>query len=519
MRPEKIIPYTDLRGRVLNDNRSLDPSSLNSEPIEHKPEQVQIPPTQVATLQREATVFKRNDNFLFVLPKQYTYDMFEGNGVLDPKGNFVVLIVGPFGSGKNSVVNNAIKKAGDYVQQAVEHTSRQKRPSETEGIEYYFVTKDKFERMAQNDELLVWGHLTGNYYGYSIKSIQEALNSGKVLILPQGPNNAGPLKNALEKRNVPVVIVFISPLSREELSSLGGIDKAIAILEERMNGTERNRLKERSDISRAMFESLPDIPLIENSTGNLEKATVNLLSLINVTQKSPQLKFLETGELPKIYLDTTNMKANKNIAVIITGPSGVGKDTIFKELAKGLKFIEPLSHTDRPKRKGEEESVNYYYVSTDEFEKMMGDNHFVEWVMVHNNQRYGKTVKTTQLALDSGNDLIYALNTSAREYYKAIFKKFSIPYVDMFISPLTKEELEKPNGIEKAVSILEARIRKRNAGETEEQIQGRLKVAREWFQEASKYSHIIANVEGNLNNAVNELKQIILAKKNKVKQE
>lgn len=465
-------------------------------------------------------------DYLFTLPLEETFPCFEGQGKIDSKGNLAVIVVGPFAGGKNSVVDSVIE-SNSNLQQVVEHTSRDKRPGEIEGKEYFFVSKEEFERMTQNNEILIWfewGGTTKESYGYSVEEIQKAFNNDKIPVLVQGSTNSGPMRSALNRRGIPNLVVFISPVSREDLKKDGGIDNALKILEKRMEGTERNKVAERQEISRAMFESLPDdISVIDNSNGNLERAAVDFLSLIqakkeelktkSLASKSPQLKFLETGELPEINLDTTKMKANKNIAVIVTGPSGVGKDTIFKELAKDIKFTEPLSHTTRLKRKEEKEGVNYYYVSMDEFEKMINSNNFVEWVMVHNDQFYGKTVETTQRALDSGNDLVYAINTSAKEYYKAVFEKFGIPYIDMFISPISKEELEKPLGIDKAVSILEKRIRRRNSGETEEQIQDRLKVAREWLQEAKKYSHIIANVEGGLDNAVREFKQILLVQK------
>ena len=526
MRTERIESPSVIKEGVLQLTppiQAVNTQNLLTETKEADPKQ-NLTPTQNAILQREATAFKRNNNFLFILPKQYTYDVFEGNGVLDPKGNFIVLVVGPFGSGKNSLVNNALNKASDSVQQVIEHTSRQKRAGETEGVEYHFVTKDEFERMAKNDEILVWGYLTGNYYGYSIKSIQEALNSKKTPILIQGPTNAGPMKNALEKRNIPVIVAFISPLSQEELSSEGGIDRAIEILEKRMENTERNKLKERSIISRAMFESLPDIALIENSAGNLEKATVNLLSLIQVTQVryketkkgqvNPRDSFIATGKIPDEFFTLRNLKANGNIAVLVTGPSGAGKGTILNNALKdeSISMAEAISSTTRSPRQGEVEGVDYYFVSMEEFKKKIENNELLEWAEVHNGKFYGYTEKQVQKLFDSSKNPVFELDVIGAKLYKEILKGFNIPCIDIFISPVSKEDLTKPSGIDKAIEILRERITKRAGGETEAQIEDRMKIARNWLKEASTYSHIIENVEGNPDKAISEFIGLIKSK-------
>lgn len=440
--------------------------------------------------------------------------------------NIAIIITGPFGSGKDTIANQFIKDESLNIQKVVLHTTREKGPNEVNGREYHFIDREKFYEMIKNNEFIQWNEFKTGCYGTAESSVKSLTNNGKNAIFAVGVNVANTLKIGLKNANISFVEIFVSPLSQEDLDKPGGIDKAIEILKERM--IKRGRGEKEFDLliqtaREWLSEAHNFTNVVENSDGKLDFAISSITNIIQAKQaelktkslasKSPQLKFLETGELPEIHLDTTKMKANKNIAVIVTGPSGVGKDTLFKELAKDIKFTEPLSHTTRLKRKEEKEGVNYYYISMDEFEKMIDSNNFVEWVMVHNDQFYGKTVETTQRALDSGNDLVYALNISAREYYKAVFEKFGIPHTDVFLSPIPKEELEKPLGIDKAVSILEKRIRRRNSGETEEQIQDRLKVAREWLKEAKKYSHIIANVEGGLDNAVREFKQILLPQK------
>jgi guanylate kinase len=489
--------------------------------------------SQITDTQRAAALIKVHPDDL---PCGHLESTSIGNENLKTTGNIVVIITGPFGGGKDTIARELLNEEPQNCTKAILHTSRPMGNKETNGSDYYFVSRDEFIKMRDNNEFLSWNDLEPGFYGVSLKNIRDTLNSRKDVVAAVGPTVAKPLKQGLKIAGIPFVEVFVLPVAKESFIEDGGIDKAIEILRGRLR--ERNRGKTDETYidllmqrSRLWFNELGRFEhTVENANGNLRNATTKVKNLIEakkieylsrledaeLAKLSPQLLFLESGEIPSITLNTAKFKVNKNIAVIVTGPSGVGKDTIFKELGKELKFTEPLSHTTRPKRKGEEEGVNYYFVSIDEFKSMMSRNNFVEWVMVHNDQFYGKTVATTQKALDSGNDLVYALNTSAREYYKAIFKKFDIPHIEVFISPIPKEELERPGGIDKAVSILEARMRKRAGGETEAQIQGRLKVAREWLQEAKHYSHVVVNADGGLEDATRNLRQIILDKKKEV---
>jgi len=474
-------------------------------------------PGDVAAKLREATSFKRNDSRLFTLPEKYNYEVFEGDGKLDSKGNVVALVVGPFGGGKNSLVDSTTKVANNIVQQVVEHTSRERRPHETEGKEYFFVTTDEFRRMTENNEILVWGDLTGNFYGYSTGAIQSALNSGKVPVLVQGPNNVGPIKNALEKRNIPTVTAFVSPLSKEELNQDGGIDKAIEILEKRMEGTARNRLKERSEISRAMFESLPDgISVIDNSTGRLEQATIDFLSLIQAkkeevsklkpTKHPAMIELEETGKIGDDFFNRHKIDPKGRKAIIISGPSGAGKGTVLEQAFndKELNLGKAISYTSRTKRPNETDGVDYFFITPEEFKDKIQNGDMFEWLMVVNSKYYGHSEKQIQNIFDEGKDAIFDVDIKGANYYRHMFKRMGVPYVDVFISPVSKEILDSPNYIEESRPILESRIRNRGSGETEAQIQDRLNHAKEYLKAAGTFTHIIENTDKTPDRAISE---------------
>lgn len=530
MRPKGITSYTDLRGRGVHDLRTLPSDQASQIPPETSSSATENnTPTETAAQLRQVSQAR-----LFSLPEKYNYEMFEGSGDLNAKGNFAVLITGPFGGGKNSLVDAATKVANNIVKQVVEHTSRERRPHEAEGKEYYFVTKDEFERMASNNELLVWGDLTGNYYGYAIKTIQDALDSKKVPILVQGPNNVGPIKSALEARHIPTITTFVSPLSKEDLSRDGGIDKALAILEKRMEGTQRNRLQERQEINRAMFESLPDcVDVIDNSNGNLDRATVDFLSLIHAkkdelaTQRirnqfgeaHPALiEFKQRGQISDVHLKNIKLNPRGNFAVIMCGPSCAGKSTILKQAFQddSLKLEKVVTNTTRDLRPGEQNRVDYNFLSVEEFEEKIKNGDLLEWLQVVNTDFYGSSLTAIQEVFDKGHIPVFDLDPEGSNYYRYVFDKLGIPYVDVFVSPLSKEELADSANFEKGKSILRERIKNRGSNEPPDKAEGRIQKADKYFKAAPSFTNVIHCIEGDIKGATDGLKTLIQSKKEEI---
>lgn len=134
------------------------------------------------------------------------------------KGNLFI-VSGPAGVGKGTICKELVKKRDD-VWLSVSATSRQARLGELEGREYYFVSKDEFERMIESDELLEYNlFVNGNYYGTPCKYVDEKLKEGKNVILEIDVCGAAKVK---EKRP-DAILVFILPPSMQ-------------VLEERLRG-------------------------------------------------------------------------------------------------------------------------------------------------------------------------------------------------------------------------------------------------------------------------------------------
>ena len=156
------------------------------------------------------------------------------------KGKLVV-ISGFSGAGKGTLMKALMKEYGDSYALSVSATTRNPRPGEMDGVDYFFVTKDKFEQMIAEDALIEYAQYVGNYYGTPKEYVQQQLDLGKNVILEieiQGalkikekfPDtvlmfvtapNANELKNRLVGRGTETPEVIAARLSRACEESMG----------------------------------------------------------------------------------------------------------------------------------------------------------------------------------------------------------------------------------------------------------------------------------------------------------
>lgn len=550
MKVEKIEVKKNVGGLNPGSNPTNSPPNENEQTGIVSGSTTQANPTENATLQREVALTKKPD-----IQTQITEETHEERarrlvkvhpddlpcGHLDPQslskqnlksyGNFVIIITAPFGGGKDSVANALYGDSSLNTTKAVLYTSRPMGNKDVNGVDYYFISKDEFIKMRDNNEFLSWNDLEVGFYGVHLQKTKELLDSGKNVVLAVGPTVAKPLKKGLSIANIPHIEIFLIPVTKDLLAKKNGIYEALDVLRVRLKERGRGKtdetyidlLLERSYLW--LFEQYRFQHVVENPNGKLDNAVNQVKNLIQAKKEevlsnlddtelaklSPQLSFIETGETPNISLNTEKFKANKNIAVILTGPSGAGKGTLLDHLniAGLLNVTEALSNTTRPKGKNEAEGKDYFFVNRKEFVEMIAKNKLAEWVMVHNGYFFGKSTERLQEYLDSGKDIVFALNISGAIYYRNLFNKLGIPFVDVFLSPVPKELLSSQEGINQAVEILRARIKSRNRGETEKQIEERMKIAKEWMEQANYYSYIVENTEGKLEEAAKVFKDIV----------
>lgn len=128
------------------------------------------------------------------------------------KGELIVLS-GPSGVGKSTVIAQLLKERPD-IHFSVSFTTRQPREAEVNGVNYNFVTRQEFERMISNDELLEYAEYVNNYYGTSMKVITEKLNNGIDVLLDIEVQGAAKVRAKCPD----ALFIFIMPPSMETLS-------------------------------------------------------------------------------------------------------------------------------------------------------------------------------------------------------------------------------------------------------------------------------------------------------------
>lgn len=144
----------------------------------------------------------------------------------------VFVVSGPSGSGKDTVLSALFKKKPDLLF-SISSITRDMREGEREGEKYNFISREKFEYMLNNDMLLEHNNFLGNYYGTPREPIDNAIESGKDIIIEVDVNGAKQIREKMPE----VVSVFIMPPSFEELKRrlVGRGTESAELIEKRLN--------------------------------------------------------------------------------------------------------------------------------------------------------------------------------------------------------------------------------------------------------------------------------------------
>ena len=128
------------------------------------------------------------------------------------KTTLVYIISAPSGSGKSTLVNELLKSVSD-LEFSISYTTRAPRGSETNGRQYYFISRSEFEEMIQNDRFLEYAEVFGNYYGTARRFLQEAELKGRDLLLDIDVQGAAQIQQKLPD----AISIFILPPNRRTL--------------------------------------------------------------------------------------------------------------------------------------------------------------------------------------------------------------------------------------------------------------------------------------------------------------
>ncbi len=173
---------------------------------------------------------------------------------------------------------------------------------------------------------------------------------------------------------------------------------------------------------------------------------------------------------------TARLVAGPGVFVVLSGPSGVGKDTILQQLfERDPKLHYSVSYTTRPPREGEVDGISYVFVSEQTFWNLASQGELLEWAYIHGHW-YGSSMGRIQGFLDRQEDVVLKIDVQGAA---SIRERVSGNAVFIFVAPPTFEELER-------------RLTERKTESTED-LSVRLANARNELAQSSHYDAVVVN--------------------------
>lgn len=182
-----------------------------------------------------------------------------------PEKGLLVVVSGPSGSGKGTVLKKLFAKR-QKLYYSVSATTRNPRPGETDGVNYFFLTREEFIKQIENNNMLEYAEYSGNYYGTPRSQVEERLSMGFDVILEIEVQGAARVRNSCPG----CVSVFLMPPSLAEL------ERRL-----RHRGTEsEEKIRSRLSIAKNEIDTAPDYDyIVVNDT--VEKAARQISSIIS----------------------------------------------------------------------------------------------------------------------------------------------------------------------------------------------------------------------------------------------
>ncbi len=188
------------------------------------------------------------------------------------------------------------------------------------------------------------------------------------------------------------------------------------------------------------------------------------------------------------------------LLVVISGPSGVGKDAVIKRMkAMGYPFHFVVTATTRPPREGEVQGVDYLFVSEDTFREWIGQGELLEHALVYGEYK-GVPKGQIRRALTSGQDVVMRVDVQGAATVRSIMPDAIL----IFLVAGSEEELL-------------TRLRKRGT-ESNEALQRRIATLRQEMERVLEFDYVVVNCDGQLDRAVEKIAAIITAEKCRTEQ-
>ena len=187
---------------------------------------------------------------------------------------------------------------------------------------------------------------------------------------------------------------------------------------------------------------------------------------------------------------------NKGLLLVVSAPSGCGKGTILGEILKDDSFYYSISATTRAPREGEQDGVNYHFITKEEFEQRIAQGGMLEYAQYCGNY-YGTPKKEVEQMREAGRDVILEIEVEGAMKVRALCPDA----VFLFIAPPSVEELRR-------------RLNKLGT-EAAEVIEERVSQAARELSYADRYDYIIVN--GELEKAIQDFRTVVRAEKLRTK--
>lgn len=193
-------------------------------------------------------------------------------------------------------------------------------------------------------------------------------------------------------------------------------------------------------------------------------------------------------------------KGGNPLLVIISGPSGAGKDAVVKRMKElGYPFHFVITATSRPPRHGEQEGVDYFFLSEQEFRDLIDRGELLEHALVYGEYK-GIPKQQVRKALASGKDVIMRLDVQGAATVRGLVPDAIL----VFLIPDSEERLLQ-------------RLRARKT-ESEAALQRRMTTMREELKRIPEFDYVVVNRDGELDRAVEAIVAIMQAEKCRTKQ-
>ena len=206
--------------------------------------------------------------------------------------------------------------------------------------------------------------------------------------------------------------------------------------------------------------------------------------------------------MPGLFTAEVEAQKKRGVLIILTGPTAAGKDTVMKALLqKRTNLIRMVTTNSRPLREGEAEGTDYHFVSREDFEKLISEDAFVEWVEYLGHYKGGQK-KHLEEALASGKDVIWRIDVRGVKNIRTIIEEM-VEDPESSVQSAVFVFLAPPD-----LETLERRMKARGSENEQVWAQG-LNLAKWELEQFDDCDYLVVNEDEKLEDAIKAVESII----------